>query len=132
MARRLISTNRPDTLTQTFFIRQLFPCSRAADHTLTKFEFPAHAFGVDKIFDTLALRSIQWRHIVVLDGGIDCIQHQQWIDDTSRLFGSDLASTSDSAILRKLVIYFTQVAPTGCGRSFAPQLPQRISRLRKR
>jgi hypothetical protein len=88
-------------LTQTFFIRQLFPCSRAADHTLTKFEFPAHAFGVDKIFDTLALRSIQWRHIVVLDGGIDCIQHQQWIDDTSRLFGSDLASTSDSAILRK-------------------------------
>jgi hypothetical protein len=26
--------NRPDTLTQTFFIHQLFPCSQTADHTL--------------------------------------------------------------------------------------------------
>src|ERR1700737_2000583 len=25
--------NRPDTLTQTFFIHQLFPCSQTADHT---------------------------------------------------------------------------------------------------
>src|SRR5258708_39934146 len=33
MARRLISTKRPDTLTQTFFIHQLFPCIQTADHT---------------------------------------------------------------------------------------------------
>jgi hypothetical protein len=45
MARRHISTNRPDTLTQTFFIHQLFPCSQTADHTFGKFELPAHAFG---------------------------------------------------------------------------------------
>ncbi len=31
------STNRPDTLTQTFFIHKLFPCSRAADHTLSNY-----------------------------------------------------------------------------------------------
>ena len=33
MARRNLSTNRPDTLTQTFHHPQSFPCSRAADHT---------------------------------------------------------------------------------------------------
>src|ERR1039457_6731528 len=38
MARRHISKNRPDTLTQTFFIHQLFPCSQTADHTLSKFD----------------------------------------------------------------------------------------------
>src|ERR1039458_3598002 len=31
MARRHISTNRPHTLTQPFFIHQLFPCSQTAD-----------------------------------------------------------------------------------------------------
>jgi hypothetical protein len=38
MARRTFSINRPDTLTQTFFIRQLFSCSRTADHTFGKFD----------------------------------------------------------------------------------------------
>jgi hypothetical protein len=28
------STQRPDTLTQTFSILELFPCSQTADHTL--------------------------------------------------------------------------------------------------
>ncbi len=36
MARRHISTNRPDTLTQTFFPESLFPCSQKADHTFRK------------------------------------------------------------------------------------------------
>ena len=33
MARRLISTNRPNTFTQTSFHSKLFPCIHAADHT---------------------------------------------------------------------------------------------------
>jgi hypothetical protein len=33
MARRSYFQQRPDTLTQTFFIPQLFPCSQTADHT---------------------------------------------------------------------------------------------------
>src|SRR5712664_2220603 len=31
--------NRPDTLTQTFFIHQLFPCIQTADHTLSRWDF---------------------------------------------------------------------------------------------
>jgi hypothetical protein len=31
----ILSTHRSDTLTQTFFIHQLFPCSQTADHTFT-------------------------------------------------------------------------------------------------
>jgi len=30
--------NRPDTLTQTFFIHQLFPCSQTADHTFEQLQ----------------------------------------------------------------------------------------------
>jgi hypothetical protein len=48
-----LSTNRPDTLTQTFFIQQLFPCSQTADHTFEKLRKPAfvpeHASGADDI-----------------------------------------------------------------------------------
>src|SRR6476660_3678300 len=33
------STNRPDTLTQTFFIHKLFPCSQTADHTFEQLRF---------------------------------------------------------------------------------------------
>jgi len=47
-----LSTNRPDTLTQTFFIHKLFPCSWAADHTFEKLCFSDHAFGVDDILTT--------------------------------------------------------------------------------
>src|SRR5882757_3408772 len=43
-----ISTNRPDTLTQTFFIHQLFPCIHTADHTFGNFIDP------DRIYDRLA------------------------------------------------------------------------------
>src|ERR1035441_1864252 len=32
--------NRPDTLTQTFFIHQLFPCSQTADHTFRQLRLP--------------------------------------------------------------------------------------------
>jgi hypothetical protein len=39
-------------LTQTFFIHQLFPCSQTADHTLSKFEFSAHASRADETLDT--------------------------------------------------------------------------------
>ena len=34
MARRTLSTKRPDTLTQTALVHPLFACNRAADHTL--------------------------------------------------------------------------------------------------
>jgi hypothetical protein len=57
-------------LTQTFLHSKLFPCIHTADHTFSKFEFPAHASGADDTFDTLSLQSIQWRHIVVPGGGI--------------------------------------------------------------
>jgi hypothetical protein len=35
-----------------------------------KFQFLAHASGADDTFDTFALQSIQWRHIVIPGGGI--------------------------------------------------------------
>jgi hypothetical protein len=43
------STNRPDTLTQTFVIHQLFPCSRTADHTLTKFNLSDPNFPIIRL-----------------------------------------------------------------------------------
>jgi hypothetical protein len=56
-----------------------------------KFEFHTHASGAGNTFDTLALPSTQcrhivvpvtaelcigWGHIVLMGGGIDCIQHR--------------------------------------------------------
>jgi hypothetical protein len=63
MARRLISTNRPDTLTQTFLHPQLFPCSRAADHTFGKqsrLGLQSRFFGKVNWGDTLAHRWGAW------------------------------------------------------------------------
>ena len=89
MARRHISTNRPDTLTQTFFIHQLFPCSQTADHTFEKLRKPAfvpeYASGADDIltansgditlYRVTAQLCTGWRHNGETGGGIDCSQH---------------------------------------------------------
>jgi len=37
--KKRISTNRPDILTQTFFIHKTFPCSRTANPTFEKLRF---------------------------------------------------------------------------------------------
>jgi hypothetical protein len=57
---------------------------------LRKFESFAHASGADNTFDTLALQSIQWRHIVVPGGGIDCIQQSKACAQDSMHRNSDV------------------------------------------
>jgi hypothetical protein len=74
-----LTTSSPlltDTLTQTFFSHQLFPCSQTADHTLSKFECIFRARlrrGGYFCYPRSAINSVAAYRCT--GGGIDCIQH---------------------------------------------------------
>jgi hypothetical protein len=54
-----LSTNRPDTLTQTFFIHQLFPCSQTADHTFDQVRFRPSRRPKAKLVKTPSSRNFE-------------------------------------------------------------------------